>query len=71
MQQLRICQAVKFFTEPMQKKYNLKPYTDRKLSTMFYGLYNDEDFKALYRHSLDVNKIHDDMNEYLKRGERL
>jgi len=98
MQQLRISQAVKFFTEPMQKCFctlRLRPHDGFPNIIAEFGLmgrpaiYNDSivpnchawnsgsdilyHIQSLYgkRLSLDVNKIHDDMNEYLKKGERL
>lgn len=48
--QLKISNSVIFFKDKLMKKYNLTEYTSKNEPTVFFGMYDDYDYKAFCEH---------------------
>lgn len=51
IKQIRISPAMQFFRDKILTKYNLAPYFDKNKPAAFFGMYRDEDIKALTEHN--------------------
>lgn len=48
--QIKISKQLKKFDQIIKKKYNLEEYNDKKKSSIFFGIYDEEDNKFLLNH---------------------
>ena len=50
IKQIRVSKNIAFFSEKMKNKYTLKDYYNINEPALFFGLYNQDDYNAVYNH---------------------
>jgi hypothetical protein len=51
IKQISVSDSIKSFEKKIMDKFNLLPYTNKNLPTIFFGCYNDNDFIKIKNHN--------------------